>query len=362
MLASLGWDGTVCLWDAPSSRLIRRLGRTVQRKSDYWGDALAFSPDGRRLAVACADSTVHVWEVASGDEVFTLRGHRQEVTSVAYSPDGRRIAAAGWDQTIKLWDAATGDEVFTLRGHTGGVLGLAFTPDGFRLLSTGADCMVRAWDATPLEEKPAATLEPRSASEWNGEGAWCATQHLWDEAVHAFTRAIELEPEFGEAWLSRGLAHANLHKDDEALADFTKAIKLKPKNAIVQNNFAWFLATCPDAKHRDPARAVELAKKAVELAPKEGGHWNTLGVAHYRAGDWKAAVEAFTKSMELRKGGDSFDWFFLAMAHWNLSEKEKARKWFDQAAQWMDKNAPHDEELSRFRAEAAELLGVKKKT
>jgi WD40 repeat protein/serine/threonine protein kinase len=129
-LASLGWDGTVCLWDAPRSRLIRPLGRTVQRKGDNWGDALAFSPDGRRLAVACFDGTVHVWEVASGDEVFTLRGHTREVTSVAYSPDGRRIAAAGWDSTIKLWDAASGDEVFTLRGHTRGVLGLAFAPTG----------------------------------------------------------------------------------------------------------------------------------------------------------------------------------------------------------------------------------------
>jgi WD40 repeat protein len=152
ILASLGWNGTVCLWNAPESRLIRTLGRTVQRQSDHLGDALAFSPDGRSLAVACADGTVHVWEVASGDEVFTLRGHTREVTSVVYSPDGRRIATAGWDYTIKLWDVATGDEVFTLRGHTGGVLGLAFSPDGYRLLSSGADGKVWAWDAAPLED------------------------------------------------------------------------------------------------------------------------------------------------------------------------------------------------------------------
>ena len=78
-------------------------------------------------------------------------------------------------------------------------------------------------------------------------------------------------------------------------------------------------------------RAVELAKKAVELAPKQGTFWNTLGVAHYRAGDWKAAVAALEKSEELRNGGDSFDWFFLAMAHWQLGEKDEARKWYDQA-------------------------------
>src|SRR5207247_1141032 len=100
-----------------------------------------------------------------------------------------------------------------------------------------------------------------------------------------------------------------------------------------------------------------IAKQAVEREPKEGTYWNTLGAAHYRAGDWQAAIAALDKSMELRQGGDSFDWFFLAMAHWRLGGKEKARKWYDQAVAWMDKNKPHHGELRRFRAEAAELLG-----
>ena len=84
-------------------------------------------------------------------------------------------------------------------------------------------------------------------------------------------------------------------------------------------------------------------------------------MAHYRAGDWKAAIEALTKSMELRNGGDSNDWFFLAMAHWQLGDKTQARSWYDKAVPWMEKNQPKDEELLRFRAEAAALLGVKEK-
>ena len=79
------------------------------------------------------------------------------------------------------------------------------------------------------------------------------------------------------------------------------------------NELAWLLATDPNPNARDPGRAVNWAKKAVELAPNEGNFWNTLGVAHYRAGDWKAALEALEKSMKLRNGGDSSDWFFLAM-------------------------------------------------
>jgi len=147
----------------------------------------------------------------------------------------------------------------------------------------------------------------------------------------------------------------------EAETAYSKILELAPKSPLTLNNLAWLLATCPDAKFRDPGRAVELAKKAVALAPKEGNHWNTLGVAHYRAGDWKAAIAALTKSMDARKGGDSFDWFFLAMAHWQQGDQEKARTWYDRAVGWMDKNQPKNEELRRFRAEAGELLGVKEK-
>ena len=89
-----------------------------------------------------------------------------------------------------------------------------------------------------------------------------------------------------------------------------------------------------------------------------GSCWNTLGVAHYRAGDWKAAVEALEKSMALRSGGDGFDWFFLAMAHWQLGDKPQARSWFNRAVPRMEKMQPKDEELVRIRAEAAALLGV----
>jgi tetratricopeptide (TPR) repeat protein len=145
---------------------------------------------------------------------------------------------------------------------------------------------------------------------------------------------------------------------DMAIGAYAQAVDLEPKTALTRNNLAWLLTTCPDSKLRDPSRAVELAKKAVELAPKEGTLWNTLGVAQYRAGDWKAAIEALSKSMELRNGGDSNDWFFLAMAHWQLGDKPQARSWFDKAVEWMEKNQPRDEELLRFRDEAAALLEV----
>jgi hypothetical protein len=62
--------------------------------------------------------------------------------------------------------------------------------------------------------------------------------------------------------------------------------------------------------------------------------------------------------MELRNGGDAFDWYFLALAHWQLGHKDDARTWNEKAVSWMDNNQPENKELLRFRAEAAELLGI----
>ena len=128
-------------------------------------------------------------------------------------------------------------------------------------------------------------------------------------------------------------------------------------DATQNNNDAWQLATNPDTRLRDPHRSVELAQKAVKLAPSVGIFWNTLGVASYRAGDWKAAELALRKSMNLRGGGDSWDWFVLAMAHWQLGAKDEARWRYAQAVDWMDKKLPGDDDLLRFREEAHGLIG-----
>jgi hypothetical protein len=58
----------------------------------------------------------------------------------------------------------------------------------------------------------------------------------------------------------------------------------------------------------------------------------------------------------MQAGGTSFDWFFVAMAHWRLGDHNKARIWFDRAVQWINRHKPHDDELFRFRAEAQAML------
>jgi serine/threonine-protein kinase len=139
----------------------------------------------------------------------------------------------------------------------------------------------------------------------------------------------------------------------EAAADPARTQEL----AARANELAWFLATCPLPAVRDPARAVELAEQAVQLAPKTGNFWNTLGVARYRTGHWKAAITALETSLTLQ-GDNAHDEFFLAMAHWQLGDRSQARQWFDKAVQRMERDSPYDDELRQFRAEASALLGI----
>ena len=64
---------------------------------------------------------------------------------------------------------------------------------------------------------------------------------------------------------------------------------------------------------------------------------------------------------ETPKGGDPWQWFGLALAHWQLGDKEEALKWYHQSAEWMEKNAPGDEFLLQCRAEAEQTLKIEKK-
>ncbi len=156
--------------------------------------------------------------------------------------------------------------------------------------------------------------------------------------------------------------YQGLQQWDKAIAEYASALELLPNHALSHNNLAWLLATCPDAKFRDATAALEHATRAVELEPNAPHAWNTLGVAHYRTGNWHAAIESLQKAEQLTPGKYfGHNACFLAMAHWQLDEKDAARKWYDQAVQWMEKNQPQDQELRRFRLEAAELLGIKEK-
>ena len=158
------------------------------------------------------------------------------------------------------------------------------------------------------------------------------------------------------SYLNLARSRCELGRHAEAAEPYRKALELEEDDPNVNNEMAWFLATNPEPNLRDAARAVRLAKKAVAAQPESAIYRNTLGVAYYRNGDDTAAIAALETAMCMQAGGDSFDWFFLAMAHRRLGDRDGSRMWFDRAVQWMERHKPRDAELCRFRAEAEAIL------
>ena len=193
------------------------------------------------------------------------------------------------------------------------------------------------------------------------ERIWLRTHLI--ETLHEYSRLLTSpadKPE-AEGAFRRALAvaEAMIGKPEVASHCFTMAL------AGPFNELAWDLVRRPTATPADSALAVRLARQAIEWEPELAGAgcWNTLGVAYYRLGDSSAATAAFQKSMELNKGGDPADWFFLAALDHHAGKQEEARRWFDRSVAWMEKNRGRDKardaELGQFREEIGGILKVK---
>ena len=120
--------------------------------------ALAWSPDGKKLAVAAGES-VHLVDGSTLAELRTLPVGAW-VGSMAFEPGGKSLALAAKDGTVQLWQPETGQQVCKLEAHHPGAKSVAFSPDGHWLASTGNDAYVRLWDVTTLPQEGECNLAP----------------------------------------------------------------------------------------------------------------------------------------------------------------------------------------------------------
>jgi len=382
-------NGKAKVWDVETGRELLELGYTMNREP-----TLAVSHDGKTVALAVGHDAVILpsfpWsqDQYPGDSSMAFE-HRLELYK-------RRFLQRWFENISARTDPADSDNL------TGDPQTLSLAKYNRLLLgkvSRDASYAVHLREAITDYTK---AIQNRTDDWWLWHNRGILFGHLgdWEKAIADYTRALEISPNNFKLFQSRGTAHMNLDQHEEAADDFTKAVSLvnialtlsrlgdtlkgldqlqKAEQAyskahliqgkvveleaieewLALDSVAWDLATGPE-QMRDPARAVQVAKRAVEANP--GGHspWGTLGVAYYYNGQYEEALEALLKSLELVPlGEDTISTvFFLVMTHHQLGQAEQARQWYDRAVEWIEENTPEDDYLNRIRAEAQELLGL----
>lgn len=161
-----------------------------------------FSPDGSQFVTASLNQIATVWNVTTGEEVFSLSGHDGTVTSAAYSADGRRIITASQDKTARIWDAKTGELIMTLGGHEDWVMSAEFSLDGRQVVTASwdGDRTARIWNLATGAEFPARNkhdddfvMSAKYAP--NGEylvtGAWNGAVRLWNAKTNQVLRTLQ---------------------------------------------------------------------------------------------------------------------------------------------------------------------------
>ncbi|HEY0484424.1 MAG TPA: hypothetical protein VGD37_43185 [Kofleriaceae bacterium] len=233
-LATASEDRTARVWDAVSGHALTRLahqGRVT---------AVAWRPDGRQLATASEDGTARVWDAVSGQALTLLLAHHGRVTAVAWRPDGRQLATASEDGTARVWDAVSG-QALTLLKHQDGVTSVAWDRRGTRLATASMDRTAQVWDAVSGE--PLTSFKHAAAVlvvAWNSDGTRLATAsedhtaRVWDAVRgEAVTPPLAHRAEvWAVAWSPDGTRVATASEDRSARVwDAVSGLPVTPRLA-----------------------------------------------------------------------------------------------------------------------------------
>jgi WD40 repeat protein/tRNA A-37 threonylcarbamoyl transferase component Bud32 len=341
--ASSGWHSDrVRLWNAVTGE---RVHEWVVGKQTF----VFFTPDSRTLVMSRGDE-FSFWDV---ETLQPIRRLPRDVTPfpgwVAFSPDGKLMALEMAPGVFHLDEVTTGRTVARLEDPWGDrPTWHGFTPDGTRLVVvSNYASAVHVWDLRAIRTR---------LKDMNLDWDWPAFP-----PAPAGTAPAPLTVEV----LPGDLANTAPTREQRARQDierYRRQVEANPDAAQACNDLAWTYLEAPEAL-RDVTAALPLAEKAVRLAPSVGVYRNTLGVAYYRAGRYREAVEVLRADVEVQEDWAlPFDLYFLAMSHHRLGEAARARDYYDWAVRWVstqrDLTPDRLDELAACRAEAKALLGI----
>ncbi|MGB3560200.1 MAG: protein kinase [Geitlerinemataceae cyanobacterium] len=157
LLASGSLDNKIRVWNLQTGQ---ELFTVTHHRSAV--NALAINPSSDLLASGSDDASVKLTHLSSGKLVHNLFAHLRDVTAVAFFPDGQTLASGSEDRTIRLWNVSTGAAIATLAGDSGIIKSIVISPNGKVIASGGLDNHIHLWN--PIARKAIATLNGHNNS------------------------------------------------------------------------------------------------------------------------------------------------------------------------------------------------------
>jgi WD40 repeat protein len=137
-----GPEASVRVWDIETGKIVFTASRHVELDANF---ALAYSPDGARLAISGLNITVTIYDIRSGQVANTISGYKSSVMGMDISLDGSLLVTSHADGTVKVWDLNTGQELLALSGNSGPVSSVIFSQDDRYLITSGFDGTARVF-------------------------------------------------------------------------------------------------------------------------------------------------------------------------------------------------------------------------
>jgi len=230
------------------------------------------------------------------------------------------------------------------------------------------------WDALAYSEDDPASSSAIPLPPCQLELGWLAgeIERLAEPAptlLKRYATRLENNPNDAEAYHQRGHTFYQLKRVQEAIDDLNVAVRLGLDNGHTRGFLARYCVSgarqlvARPCSARESKRAIELAGRALELNPEIVSAVNSLGIALYRACQYREAIAALEQHLAVSPGSsDGVDLYFLAMAHHRQGRRDQARDCFDRALGWVESHKPvlsrwpPDFDVNAIGAEAKAVL------